>query len=197
MRKLTGRRLWLPSWTLTTLRQNPAVGLLPPLVSGGSTGRRYEKRQCGIAGRMLQCVCRVRVVQRCELTRSHDSCQTRPRLGACEIYYVRSVEDFADMQHRNCMWTVCRISITCSEQTNTPHTHWDVQREEREPRLGPERLVPCRLARMCLPTGHGDPVNDVTLEPLHPAVLQKALRHPPSSSFCLTLLGPFGLDPSF
>lgn len=88
---------------LTLCGKTQPWALLPPLVSGGSTGRRYEKRQCGIAGRMSQCVCRVRVVQRCELTRSHDSCQTRPRLGACEIYYVRSGEDFADMQHRNCM----------------------------------------------------------------------------------------------
>lgn len=70
--------------------------LLPPLshpaaktlVSGGSTGRRYEK---GIAGRMSQRVCRVRVTQEItSLTRSHGSCQTDTHPRPC----LRAVRDF-------------------------------------------------------------------------------------------------------
>lgn len=72
--------------------------LLPPLslspcgktlVSGGSTGRRYEK---GIAGSMSQRVCRVRVTLRSRpdaVTRQLSDRCTQDRVYArCEILYT-------------------------------------------------------------------------------------------------------------
>lgn len=87
---------------------------------------------------------------------------------------------FADMQQGLYPDHAGYPSLAVNKRTH--HTHIGMC-TEREPRLGPERHVPCRMARMCLPTGHGDPVNDVTLEPLHPALLQRgAPPLPPSAS---------------
>lgn len=94
---------------------------------------------------------------------------------------------------------VCRISVPCSRQTNTPHNSHGLCRMPECPDSGQNaiyRALQAGMPRMSLPTGHGDPVNDVALEP-HTTPPSEERRTPPllPPSHCLCASGPFGLDP--
>jgi hypothetical protein len=151
--------------------QKPGAVWAWSLVSGGSTRRRYEKKEpvWDWQPQVPQCMCRVSCAGGTEiafLTRSHGSCQTRPLRGLTLVFV--DICSHLKMTHN--------ILQRAKGRTNAPQMQRRADGMSRKCPDGQNAHVPRDrpgIPGYGLPRGHGGPVNDAALEPHpHPALLQ-------------------------